>query len=178
MTPLEREFTKFLKHLRLEKEWYTIKPLNKEDLDSYGDLVIDGIDFNGYRIIKYKHKYEYKTLAEAHFREGYVHEVYVTINIPGTREEPPDQDEQYLFGYEHSSKTFLEILNHMNEERLNDALMCDDMVALYPYVVNYTWKDEKGQFPCEAEDEDHALEQCSDAYPECEIEKILKQGED
>jgi hypothetical protein len=175
---LEKEFTTFLKHLRLTEGWFTIKPMSKENISEYGDQAVDGIIFGGYTIIKYKHKYEVNTLTGLRSRDGFLHEVFVMTYDPGDRETPPDQDEVYLFGHEHSSKTFLEILNHMNEERLNDALMCDEMVPLFPYVVNYDWEGEKGQFSCEAENEDHALEQCSDAYPGCEIERILKQGED
>ena len=178
MTPLEREFTKFLKYLKLDQGPNKITSLSKEDLEGYGTEVIDGIDFDGYRIIKYKHKYEYKTLAETRFREGFSHEVYVTVTTEGDRETPPDAEEVYLFGAEYSSKTFLEILNHMNEARLTDELMCEGMAPQHPYVVNYILNGVRGQFPCEVQDTQTALELCSDTYPGCEVENILIQGED
>ena len=178
MTFLEREFTKFLKHLKFDLNLFKVTALSPGDIEEYGEMAVDGIDFNGYRIIKSKHKYETISFAEPRFRDGFVHEVYVVVTTSGDRDNPPDVDEVYLFGKEYSSKVFLEIVSHMNEEALNDALMCDGLVPLFPFVVNYTWENEKGQFSCEAENEDHALEQCSDAYPGCEIDRILKQGEE
>lgn len=178
MTPLEREFTTFLKHLGLEQGWFAIKPMTKENISEYGEQAVDGTIFGGYTVIKYKHTYEVHSIGGLRYRDGFLHEVFVMSYEPGDRETPPDQEEVYLFGHELSSKTFLEILNHMNEARLTDALMCDDMVPQHPYVVNYILDGVKGQYVCEGPDTQSAIEQCSDCYPGCEIEFILIQGEE
>ena len=49
---------------------------------------------------------------------------------------------------------------------------------LLPFVVNYTWKGERNQFACEAEDKDHAAEQCLNAYPGCEVTRIIIKGDE
>lgn len=59
---------------------------------------------------------------------------------------------------------FEPVFNHLRKVRDDEGLL--DFVVTY-YEKEDEWMDTPLIFCCSAEDEDHAVEQCHDAYPGC-----------
>jgi hypothetical protein len=49
------------------------------------------------------------------------------------------------------------------------GVVMSDNSHLRTYDVNYIHNSDSEVFRCQAEDEDHAMEQCKNAYPKCLI---------
>lgn len=160
-----------------------IKPLDPHDDYDLGENYIESIQFGWFKIDAVTVKLE---MPFGGTKDGIEYQLYECISTEGSREEPPDYEENFVESFDSPVKCFMSVLVRLLSERLDNALMAEDFmnqgdeeeVILLPYVVNYTLDGIEGQFFCEAINADIALEICSDIHAGCEVTKVLIQGEE